>query len=398
MIPHFCNMENQVKSNTTKMKKQLLFILLSLLSLNVFSQKDTTKVEFKPSGKLWGYAFGDFLYKATQNSFSMTNTQYASTVKNYTSFEFRRIYLGYDYDISEKFTTQFLVAYEGATFTTDGKRSMYIKSANLRWKNIFHNSDLVIGQMSTPTFATTSEPVWGYRSLEKTIMDMRGIGGSNDLGISLQGKFNDKGDYGYNAMISNGSGAVPEATTVNGKWKKLYGDIYLKFMDQKLILDLGADNYWSQHVPYAKNKTTYKALLAYQTKAFTIGLEAFQQVQKNNVICTVAAVKDTVNQVAAGISVFARGKITDKIGFVLRYDYYNPDSKFNTSNTYAASYTGVYTESFILAGLDFAPVKNVHFLPNVWYDAYNNRNSAVNKLSSSSNDLAYRLTVHYIFK
>ena len=93
--------------------------------------------------------------------------------KDFSSFEFRRIYLGYDYDISEKFTAQFLLAYEGATFTTDGKRSMYIKGANLRWKNIFHNSDLVIGQMSTPTFATTSEPVWGYRSLEKTIMDMR---------------------------------------------------------------------------------------------------------------------------------------------------------------------------------------------------------------------------------
>ncbi len=81
---------------------------------------------------------------------------------------------------------------------SDGHRTVFIKAANLRWKNIFHNGDLVMGQMSTPTFATTSEPVWGYRSLEKTIMDMRKIGGSNDVGVSLQGKFNDKGDYGYN--------------------------------------------------------------------------------------------------------------------------------------------------------------------------------------------------------
>ena len=64
------------------MKKQLIFILLSLLSLNVFGQKDTTKTktEFKPSGKLWGYAFGDFLYKAQTNKFGMSNTQYGSTV------------------------------------------------------------------------------------------------------------------------------------------------------------------------------------------------------------------------------------------------------------------------------------------------------------------------------
>src|SRR5664280_2210453 len=88
-----------------KMKKQLIFILLSLLSLNVFSQKDTTKTEFKPSGKLWGYAFGDFLYKANANTFNMSNTQYASTAKDFTSLEFRRIYLGYDYDIRHHFRT-----------------------------------------------------------------------------------------------------------------------------------------------------------------------------------------------------------------------------------------------------------------------------------------------------
>jgi hypothetical protein len=389
--------KNQVKPNTTKMKKQLIFILLFLMSLNVFSQKDTTKVEFKPSGKLWGYAFGDFLYKDHTNSFNMSNTQYGSTPKDFTSFEFRRIYLGYDYDISEHFATQLLLAYEGATFTSDGNRSVYIKSANLRWKNIFHNSDLVIGQMSTPTFATTSEPVWGYRSLEKTIMDLRKIGGSNDVGISLQGKLNDKGDFGYNLMIGNGSGAKPEAD----KYKKFYGDVYVKFIDQKIILDLGADNEWAQAKPYQKNKTTYKALLAYQTKMFTMGLEAFQQVQKNNTIITEAApstVKDTVNALASGVSIFARGTISKKLGYVLRYDYYNPDTKFNKNNLYAASYTGVFIESLVLAGLDYTPIKNVHLMPNVWYDMYNNRNAAVNNLSIKSDDLAFRLTVHYIFK
>ena len=379
------------------MKKQLLFILFILLSFNVFSQKDTTKVEFKPSGKVWGYAFGDFLYKAHTNSFNMSNTQYGSTPKDFTSLEFRRIYLGYDYDISEHFSTQLLLAYEGATFTTDGNRSVYIKAANLRWKNIFHNSDLVIGAMPTPSYSTTSEPVWGYRSLEKTIMDMRKIGASADVGISLQGKLNDKGDFGYNLMISNGSGAKPEAD----KFKKFYGDVYAKFADQKIIVDLGADNEWTQAKPYQKNKTTYKAFLAYQTTQFTIGAEVFQQVQKNNTVFTEAApstVKDTVNALASGISIFARGPISKKLGYVVRYDFYNPDSKFNENNIYGGSYTGVFTESLILAGLDYTPVKNVHLIPNIWYDVYKNRNSAVNALPDKSSDLAIRLTVHYIFK
>lgn len=381
-----------------KKKLQLVFVMLLLLSTAAFGQqKDTTraKSDFKPSGKLWGYVFGDFLYKAHTNSLGMSNTQYASTPKDFTSFEFRRIYLGYDYDISEKFASQLLLAYEGSTNASDGNRSFYIKAANIRWKNIFHNSDLVFGQTSTPTFATTSEPVWGYRSLEKTIMDMRKIGGSNDVGISLQGKFNDRGDYGYTLMIGNGKGAATE----NDKFKKLYGDVYAKFLDQKLIIDLGADNEVGQTIPYHKSKNTIKGMVAYQTPKFTIGVEAFEQIQKNNTIFTNASNQaDTANAVAAGISIFARGTLVkDKLNFAIRYDNYNPDTKFNSSNTYKSSYT-FFKESFFLVGLDYMPYKNVHIMPNLWYDGYSNKATSQNKLASSSNDLAARLTVYYVFK
>jgi hypothetical protein len=382
------------------MKKPFIIILLSLISLSIFSQKDTTKVEkveFKPSGKLWGYAFGDFLYKAHTNSFNMSNTQYAGTPKDFNSLEFRRIYLGYDYDISEHFSTQLILAYEGTSLASDGNRSIYIKIANVRWKNIIHNGDLVIGAMAPPSFIN-SESVWNYRSLEKTIMDMRKIGSSNDVGVSLQGKFNDKGDYGYNLMISNGSGAKPETD----RFKKFYANVFAKFMDQKIILDLGADNEWTQSHPNQKSKTTIKLFLGYQTKTFAAGVEAFQQVQKNNSIIYTdlvpPTIQDSVNALASGVSVFVRGSITNKLGYILRYDYYNPDSKFNVNNIYGASYTGIYTESFLLAGLDYTPIKNIHFMPNVWYDMYNNRYNTVNGLSKSSNDLALRLTVHYIFK
>jgi hypothetical protein len=388
-----------LKQKKVEMKKlQIMLIALTLLSFNAFSQKDTTKIKkvFVPSGKVWGYVFGDFADKLHTNSFNMSNTQYASTPKDFTSFEFRRIYLGYDYDLSEHFSSQFLLAYEGQT-TSDGSRSVFIKAANLRWKNIFKNSDLVMGQMPTSTFATISEPIWGYRSLEKTSMDMRKIGGSNDVGVSLQGKFNDKGDYGYNLMIGDGSGAKPETD----KFKKKYADIWAKFMDQKITLDFGGDNEIAQTTPYKKSKTTIKGFAAYQTPQFTIGLEVFSQLQKNNTVLTQpvpSTVKDTVNAAASGLSIFAKGVISSKVGWVLRYDHYNPDNKFNANDVYAASYSGSFTENFILAGLDFQPIKTVHIMPNIWYDGYNNRYAAVNKLSKSSYDLAARVTVYYVFK
>jgi len=136
-------------------------------------------------------------------------------------------------------------------------------------------------------------------------------------------------------------------------------------------------------------------MVAYQTQKLTVGVEAFQQTQKNFATLTPTAYTDIV---AAGISVFARGPIVNnKLNFVVRYDSYNPDTKFKSSNTYAAGYN-YFKESFFLAGLDFMPAKNVHIEPNLWYDAYSNKATAANNLPKNSNDMAARLTVYYIFR
>jgi hypothetical protein len=382
-----------------KMKKLLLIhIALFLLSLNGYSQKDTTIVKkvFVPSGKIWGYVFGDVIDKMHTNTFIMNNTQYAATPKDYTSFDFRRIYLGYDYEISEKFSSQFLLASEGQT-TSDGSRTVFVKAANLKWKNIVRNIDIMIGQMQTTTFSTGSDPTWGYRSLEKTIIDMRKIGNSYDMGVSLQGRFNDKGNFGYSLMVGNGTAAKPETD----KFKKKYVDIWAKLMDQKIVVDFGADNEIAQTTPYRKSKSTVKAFVGYQTPRFTIGLEGFTQLQKNSTIFpekTPSLLKDTVNGIASGVSVFAKGVFNNKLGWVLRYDHYNPDGRFNVKNDYAVSYPSFFTESFVLAGLDYTAAKNVHIMPNIWFNRYDNRDASINKMSGNSYDLVARVTVYYIFK
>lgn len=264
------------------MKKLILiFIALLLFSLNGYSQKDTTKTSkaVVPSGRVWGSAFGDLLDKVHSNTFNMTNTQYAATPQDYSSFDLRRVYLGYDYTFNEKFSTQFLMASEGQT-TSDGYRTFYVKAANLKWKNILKNVDLILGEQPTLTFSTASDPTWGYRSLERTIMDMHKIGNSYDMGVCLQGKINDKGNFGYSLMIGNGSGFKPETD----KFKKKYLDIWGKFMDQKIIVDFGADNEIAQTTPYRKSKTTLKGFVGYQTPQLTLGIEGFGQLQKNGTI------------------------------------------------------------------------------------------------------------------
>ena len=115
-------------------KHYLLFtVILGILSLNTNAQ-DSTKADFKPSGKLWGYAFGDYAYKLHADSAKRGSVQYSRLPKDYNSFNLRRVYLGYDYQFSPNISSQLLLAHE-STFEasssnpdvlTDNNRSVYI--------------------------------------------------------------------------------------------------------------------------------------------------------------------------------------------------------------------------------------------------------------------------------
>jgi len=176
----------------------------------------------------WGYAFGDYAYMGHGDSAGRgTKQQYkglgaASTNQlNPNAFEIRRAYLGYDYKINSKFSAYALLAYEGDQDVNDD-RTVYLKYMYFKWKNIWKGTDLKVGQQATNSFASdyNTEPLLGYRSVEKTIMDMHGVDGSSDMGVTLQGKIwtNKGGDtskvplfIGYSAMIGDNSGNNPVA-------------------------------------------------------------------------------------------------------------------------------------------------------------------------------------------
>src|ERR1051326_5209308 len=104
------------------MKKTLLLLASVTLSTVVMAQDNTPKEEFKPSGKIWGYAFGDYYTKLHADSLNRGNAQYSGIPKDLNAFDLRRVYLGYDYNISEKFSTDLLVSHEGQTLS-DGTRT-----------------------------------------------------------------------------------------------------------------------------------------------------------------------------------------------------------------------------------------------------------------------------------
>ena len=376
------------------------FFLLSLFFvLNGFAQADTTKkAEFKPSGKVWGYAFGDYYYKAHADSANRGNTQYSNMRENANAFEFRRVYLGYDYNISERFATEFLLSYEGNTLS-DNSRTVFIKAANLRWKNIYKNADLIFGQQATPAFPLIAEKLWGYRAIEKTILDMRKGSSSNDLGIGLQGKIGDKGNFGYDLLVGNGTAQKPETDI----FKKVYADFYVKLLDQKLVIDVYGDYERTQLLPdFHKYRSNYKLDVIYTTDKFTAGVEAYTSTLHNYVgffNTTVTPVThDTTDDMVMGLSVFARDVlIKDKLSVFARYDMYNPDTRYHKEYSYTMG-AAPNTETFITAGFDYTPHKNVHIMPNIWYNGYMSRAQNTTGRAKSDYDLVPRLTAWYIFK
>jgi hypothetical protein len=401
-------------------KKQPFFIVILCLVLLyghsvkaqfVLNSDSAFKAGSPNSGRIWGYAFGDFYYKAHSDSLGRGGAnQYTGIPEKRNAFAFRRIYLGYDYNISKKFSAELLLAAEdnvtqtsvtGSTTTSgdllgNNKLAFYIKLANLRWKNIWKNTDLVVGQVSTPAFPLLTEKIWSYRSVERPIADIRRTP-SYDLGVALQGKFDDKGNYGYNLMVGNGTGARPE----NDKYKWFYGDVYAMFLDKKLVFDLYADYQrlnWIDGFHHSRNMV--KGFAAYNTPGLTVGVEAFINHGKNDVIGINGTISDTTTANAVGISTYVHGNIIkDKLRFFTRFDTYNPNTNYD-DNAFT-KYTGLTSnyepnnkEIFITAGLDFTPVKNVHFMPNIWYNRYKSEQTGK---PNTDHDLVYRATFYYVF-
>ena len=114
--------------------------------------------------------------------------------------------------------------------------------------------------------------------------------------------------------------------------------------------------------------------------------------------------RDTISAKAEAISAFIKGSIIkDKLGFFTRMDHYNPDVNYNNNvytsyNGLTGSYEPNNKELFFTAGMDFTPVKNVHFIPNVWYNRYTSNHSGLTGSAYRDHDLVYRLTFFYVYR
>ena len=340
------------------MKKIILFLIILIgFGLNLFAQDES-------SGKLSGYMFGDYYYIVKNHN---------SDLKDQHGFWFRRIYFTYDYKINQNWSTRLrLEMNQEGDFTSKIAMVPVVKDAWLRYK--FSGQSIYVGISSTPTWSLI-EDVWGYRSLEKTPLDLNKMASSRDFGIAGKGKFDEDGIFNYHVMFGNGSSNKQEID--KGKSGMLSLSAKLK---NGLILE-----FYGDYADHAGNTDTYilQGFAAFQMENFRIGAQyAYQLLQQGSE-------SDKWLRLA---SVFAVGDVSENVSLLARVDRtFNQNPKGDDIAYIPLDPTAKYT--LLIFGVDWHPIKNVKIIPNIEYVSYSKNSEGV----TPDEDLFSRITFYWSF-
>lgn len=363
------------------MKRVLVFFVLFLCASSTVFAQDKNPAKFS------GYMFGDYFYNVGRDTgISRISNKALSGAQDFNAFQFRRIYFTYDDEISSSFITRFRLEADQSANTSNGKIGVAVKDAYLNWKNVFSGSDLIFGIQPTPTFEV-SEGAWGYRSLEKTIMDLRGIAPSRDLGIALHGRLDEKGDINYWVMIANGDGNSPATS----KFHRYYAHIQVKpvtnfqitlYGDLKTQPDINDPaSHASPPATLSNNVMTTAIFAGYNEKDnYSLGAEGFLQstshgMNNGGTLQTKSAI---------GFSLFGSINLQKDVIAVARYDYFDPNTDSGSKGD---------SRNYVILGLTFKPDQRVSIIPNIQYEKYENPTTG----PSLTPSLTARVTFYYVF-
>lgn len=312
-----------------------------VLSLGLFGTAEGAEGKFK------GVAFGDYYYVVT------------GTDKNENGFRFRRIYLTYDLKWNDRWSGRVRYEANDAGFGREDKMRPFVKHGYLRYRA--NGRAVNMGLFGTPTW-NVSERIWGYRSIAKTIMDMRKIGSSADIGVGFKGRLDGSGRVNVQLMLGNGSGQRPEVD--NGK--KLYTLLHVKPTDAieaTVYLD------W-EGKPEGRDRVTFAGMLGMSGGDFRGGIEAFVRNNRNGSGGGDVRIR--------GVSVFGAANVRPRVDIFARLDYYDPGAS-----------RGQDEETMVIGGVDIAPAGNIHIMPNVMVTIYAS--------SDAETEVIPRMTVFYKF-
>lgn len=314
-------------------------------------------------GRLSGYAFGDVYWMAANHE---------AAYEGQNGFWFRRIYFTYDQPLGGAFDMRIRFEFNSpGDFKTRAKLEPYIKDAYVRWKRDGHS--VYLGISPTPTWEVI-ERIWGYRSVEKTPLDLQKFGASRDFGLAVQGRLGQGGRVKYHVMVGNGGGTASETN----KGKFLLGSLGVKLTDA-LFFEAYGD--WDDR-PGRTDRYTWQAFAAYQRAGYRLGLHFAQQGRQQE------GGKTEKLELASG---FLVARLAERLNALARVDRMfdaNPEGGKVPYLPFDPKARSV----FVVAGLDYTPHASLHLIPNVEFVGYERTFGY-----RPDNDVMVRLTFFYIW-
>lgn len=325
------------------------FSLVILLTTTVFQQSATAQSPLTLSGL--GYL--DYNYVLTSPDSGQAGEN---------GFEYRRVYLTADYEISEAFSGRIRFEVSNSSTTAQNRPAPFVKDMYLRWNNIWGEGHrMTLGVSSPPSF-TVAERHWGYRSLERTLMDRNRIVSSRDFGVTFQGPLTASRSLRYAFMFSDNEGVNQE----NDKNKRVYGQLEW-YPFAPLTITVGLD-YAKLEAPFTSG-INIPVFIGYTGADFRLGFEAFLH-DRN--------VSETDNRFSqSGLSFFGTLDINKTTTLIARADFV--DHKLLDAS---------FAETFLILGIALSPHENVQFIPNLLVEKDQRDNKSM---------LNSRLTVHVDF-
>ena len=285
-----------------------------------------------------GLAYFDYLYVINDS---------IAEAEGFNTFDYRRIYLTADFTLSDQFDGRFRLEAQGLFAGGQGRPVPFVKDAYLSWHNpIGEGSRLRLGVQPPPVFEL-SESTWGYRSLERTIMDRVRANDSRDFGIRADVSLAGDGAIRLAGMFANGNGVSPEFDLASGK--HVYVQIQA-FPNDVLRLSAGTDYIvLDGENDIRKGILKASAFAGVASELFHGGVEAFYQRTTYDDLFADEGPLD-----AFGVSAFGAVNISDKTSVVGRYDFVEVAVGRSSPPSH-----------YSLAAFVYRPDPHVELMPNV---------------------------------
>lgn len=314
-----------------------------------------------------GNVFGDYYW--------ITN-HHNPNLENQNGFWFRRIYLTHEYTFSDAFSSRVRLEMNSAgDFESSTEMIPDVKDAYLKWQNNRHQ--ILAGISSTPTWGLV-EDVWGYRSVEKSPLDLYDLGSSRDFGLSFKGKIDQAEKLNYHFFIGNGNSNRPEVD----KGKKVMFSLAYNITDQ-LIIEAYSD--WNDTAGESDSYTA-QAFAGYQSDRFNLGaLYAYQYRE----------LLDGASHLNLDLaSLFSNFTLNNEetLKVYIRADHLFDSYAGGSGNSYIPFAEGVES-TFVVGGVDILLHDQIHIMPNIESIFYGENAAGL----TPSTDIIPRMTVFYEF-